>query len=84
MLNHLLIVKLQGYNCQNACILTQMPLPTTVTDFLTMIYYSYGTQPNAIVMLNEIDEGDEVSEGNAAEWLCDIYCSPWECIGQQR
>ena len=62
-----LIVQLQSYNCQSACLLTQMPLPTTVNDFLNMVYHSYGTQPNVIVMLNEMNEGDQVSKGNLAE-----------------
>ncbi|ELT87703.1 hypothetical protein CAPTEDRAFT_188503 [Capitella teleta] len=51
-------VSVDGYKSRDAYILTQMPLPETVSDFLHMAYNSYGTRSNAIVMLNELDEDD--------------------------
>ncbi|ELU04635.1 hypothetical protein CAPTEDRAFT_111890, partial [Capitella teleta] len=51
-------VSVDGYKSRDAYILTQMPLPETVSDFLHMTYNSYGIRSNAIVMLNELDEDD--------------------------
>ncbi|ELU10532.1 hypothetical protein CAPTEDRAFT_158091 [Capitella teleta] len=54
-------VSVDGYKSRDAYILTQMPLPETVSDFLHMTHNSYGIRSNAIVMLNELDEDDLVS-----------------------
>lgn len=43
-----------SYRQRNAFILTQSPLPTTVTDFWRMIFEHGST---SVVMLNAIDEG---------------------------
>ncbi|ELU01915.1 hypothetical protein CAPTEDRAFT_211728 [Capitella teleta] len=49
-------VSVDGYRSLNAFLLTQMPLPETVSNFLHMIYSSDGIQSNVIVMLNALDE----------------------------
>ncbi|ELT91787.1 hypothetical protein CAPTEDRAFT_124654, partial [Capitella teleta] len=51
-------VSVDGYRSLNAFLLTQMPLPETVSNFLHMIYSSDGIQSNVIVMLNALDEED--------------------------
>ncbi|ELU03745.1 hypothetical protein CAPTEDRAFT_117471, partial [Capitella teleta] len=51
-------VSVDGYRSLNAYLLTQMPLPETVSNFLHMIYSSDGIQSNVIVMLNALDEED--------------------------
>ena len=82
----ILMIHLQSFRSQNASILTQMPLPSTVSDFLNMIYRAYGTQPNAIVMLNGVDDEDPVSYDVLADiliimpLLC-VCCRPWVFTG---
>lgn len=49
---------LQGYRQKDAFIVTQMPLPTTVMDFWTMIY---DHEVKAIIMMNQFIPKDEVS-----------------------
>ena len=57
----------QGYKISKAYLLTQMPLPGTVSDFLHILYDSSEHQPNAIIMLNEISDDDPVS--------CSLKCA---------
>ena len=47
-----------GYKHRDAFIITQAPLPHTVTDFWAMIY---DHECSAIVMMNELDPNDTVS-----------------------
>ncbi|ELU14880.1 hypothetical protein CAPTEDRAFT_212627 [Capitella teleta] len=54
----LMCKEFEGYRSLNAYLLTQMPLPETVSNFLHMIYSSDGIQSNVIVMLNALDEED--------------------------
>lgn len=50
----------QNYRERNAFIVTQAPLESTVTDFWRMMWE---TKSASIVMLTELQEGDEVRAG---------------------
>ena len=49
---------LQSYAKRDGFIITQMPLPNTVTDFWRLVH---DHNASCIVMLNEVDESDEVN-----------------------
>ena len=52
------ICTFQGYKQRDAFIMTQMPLPSTKTDFWVMMF---DHDIKTVVMLNEIEPDDTVS-----------------------
>ena len=53
----ILYMYFQSYARRDGFIITQMPLPNTVTDFWRLVH---DHNASCIVMLNEIEESDEV------------------------
>lgn len=49
---------LQSYTQRDAYIVTQMPLPNTVSDFWRLLYDYHS---DTVVMLNEFDRNDTVN-----------------------
>jgi protein tyrosine phosphatase len=57
--NYINAVFSDGYKQRDAFIVTQMPLPQTACDFWTMCY---DHEISAVIMMNELDTSDPVSE----------------------
>ena len=53
-----LYILFQTCSNKNAFLITQMPLPTTVTDFWRLVYDQHATN---IVMVNNTSDDDDVS-----------------------
>ncbi|XP_070194103.1 receptor-type tyrosine-protein phosphatase epsilon-like [Littorina saxatilis] len=67
-------VFLNGYRRKDTPVVTQMPLPNTVTDFWRLVY---DHKCHTIVMLNEIDDKDETCQQYWSEDTCGSSYGPF-------